>query len=129
MKKYLTTTRIFPILCVFIFLLMCISHTLGMALFGTAYFALLMGLYLLILCFRNPNLDKWLAMTDKTRQNRQLGLSIGNAIAVIAIGRATLELPEGSLSDMPIVFYSIFPVIIAALAFFVRRLTIKGSQQ
>ena len=129
MKKYLTSIWILFGLGVFVFALMCIDHTLGIALFGTVYFTILMGLYLLILSFRNPNLDKWLSITDKTKQNRQLGLSFGNAIAVIAIGRATLELPENSLSDLPIVFYCILPIIIAAIAFFVRRLTLKGTQK
>lgn len=129
MKKHLITIWLLFGLCVFVFALMCISHTLGIALFGAVYFTLVMGLYLLILSVRNPNLDKWLSITDKTRQNRQLGLAFGNAIAVMAIGRATLELPEASLSEMPIWFYSILPIIVAALAFFVRRLTIKGRQQ
>ena len=39
----------------------------------------------------------------------------------------TLNLPREALSDIFVVLYAILPVFIAVVAFFVRRLIVKGK--
>ena len=76
--------------------------TMDINLFGAGYVTSLLAIYLIIISIGNPDYQKmwW----------------------------ASLDLPRESLSDISVVLYSSLPVFIAVVAFFVRRLIVKGKQ-
>ena len=76
--------------------------TMDIILFGAGYVTSLLAIYLIIISIGNPDYQKkcW----------------------------ASLDLPRESLSDSSVVLYASLTVFIAVVAFFVRRLIVKGKQ-
>ena len=126
MKKILS-----PILVLAIFFLWLFSTretTMDIALFGAGYVTLFLAIYLTILSIGNPDYQKmwWYISEDMTpEQNR--GFTIGNFLLCMSVCWASLNLPRESLSDISVVLYASLPVFIAVVAFFVRRLIVKGK--
>ena len=103
MKKILS-----PIIALAVFFLLFLwlfstrETTIDITLFGAGYVTLLLAIYLGIINIGNPDYQKmWWASQD---------------------------LPRESLSDIYVVLYASLPVFIAVVAFFVRRLIVKGKQ-
>ena len=97
-------------------------------LFGAGYVTSLLAIYLTILSIGNPDYQKmwWYISEDMTsEQNR--GFTIGNFLLCMSVCWASLNLPRESLSDISVVLYASLPVFIAVVAFFVRRLIVKGK--
>ena len=129
MKKIL-----FPIIALaafFLFFLWLFSTretTMDINLFGAGYVTLLLAIYVTIISIGNPDYHKmwWYISEDMTpEQNR--GFTIGNFLLCMSVCWASLNLPRESLSDIFVVLYASLPVFIAVVAFFVRRLIVKGK--
>lgn len=129
MKKIL-----FPIIALAVFFLFFLwlfstrETTMDITLFGAGYVTSLLAIYLIIISIGNPDYQKmwWVIPEDMTaRQSR--GFTIGNFLLCISVCWASLNLPRESLSDISVVLYASLPVFIAVVAFFVRRLIVKGK--
>ena len=102
--------------------------TMDINLFCAGYVTSLLAIYLTILSIGNPDYQKmwWYISEDMTpEQNR--GFTIGNFLLCMSVCWASLNLPRESLSDISVVLYASLPVFIAVVAFFVRRLIVKGK--
>ena len=129
MKKILSPILVLAIFfLIFLWLFSTRETTMDIALFGAGYVTLLLVIYLTILSIGNPDYQKmwWYISEDMTpEQNR--GFTIGNFLLCMSVCWASLNLPRESLSDISVVLYSSLPVFIAVVAFFVRRLIVKGK--
>ena len=129
MKKILSP--IIALAAFFLFFLWLFSTretTMDINLFGAGYVTSLLAIYLTILSIGNPDYQKmwWYISEDMTpEQNRRF--TIGNFLLCMSVCWASLNLPRESLSDISIVLYASLPVFIAVVAFFVRRLIVKGK--
>ena len=130
MKKILSPILVLTIFfLIFLWLFSTRETTMDINLFGAGYVTLLLAIYLTILSIGNPDYQKmwWYISEDMTpEQNR--GFTIGNFLLCMSVCWASLNLPRESLSDISVVLYSSLPVFIAVVAFFVRRLIVKGKQ-
>ena len=102
--------------------------TMDINLFCAGYVTSLLAIYLTILSIGNPDYQKmwWYISEDMTpEQNR--GFTIGNFLLCMSVCWASLDLPRESLSDISVVLYSSLPVFVVVVAFFVRRLIVKGK--
>ena len=129
MKKIL-----FPIIALaafFLFFLWLFSTretTMDINLFGAGYVTLLLSIYLIISSIGNPDYQKmWWVIPDDVTPKQRWGFSVGNFLICMTVCWASLDLPRESLSDISVVLYASFPVFVAAVAFIVRRLTVKGK--
>ena len=129
MKKFLS-----PIIALAVFFLLFLwlfstrETTMDITLFGAGYVTLLLAIYLGIISIGNPDYQKmwWYISEDMTpEQNR--GFTIGNFLLCISVCWASLNLPRESLSDISVVLYASLPVFVVVVAFFVRRLIVKGK--
>ena len=129
MKKIL-----FPIIALAVFFLIFLwlfstrETTMDINLFGAGYVTLLLAIYLGIIGIGNPDYQKmwWYISEDMTpEQNR--GFAIGNFLLCMSVCWASLNLPRESLSDISVVLYASLPVFVVVVAFFVRRLIVKGK--
>ena len=103
--------------------------TMDINLFGAGYVTSLLAIYLTILSIGNPDYQKiWWIIPDDVTPKQRWGFSIGNFLLCMTVCWASLNLPRESLSDISVVLYSSLPVFIAVVAFFVRRLIVKGKQ-
>ena len=101
---------------------------MDITLFGAGYVTLLLATYLGIISIGNPDYQKmWWVIPDNVTPKQRWGFSVGNFLICITVCWASLDLPRESLSDISVVLYASLPVFIAVVAFFVRRLIIKGK--
>ena len=130
MKKILSP--IIALAAFFLFFLWLFSTretTMDINLFGAGYVTSLLAIYLTILSIGNPDYQKiWWIIPDDVTPKQRWGFSIGNFLLCMTVCWASLNLPRESLSDISVVLYSSLPVFIAVVAFFVRRLIVKGKQ-
>ena len=130
MKKILSP--IIALAAFFLFFLWLFSTretTMDINLFGAGYATLLAAIYLMILGIGNPDYSKmWWSIPDDATPKQRWGFSIGNFLLTMTVCWASLDLPRESLSDISIILYASLPVFIAVVAFFVRRLIVKGKQ-
>ena len=129
MKKILSPILVLTIFfLIFLWLFSTRETTMDINLFGAGYVTLLLAIYLTILSIGNPDYQKmwWYISEDMTpEQNR--GFTIGNFLLCMSVCWASLDLPRESLSDISVVLYSSLPVFVVVVAFFVRRLIVKGK--
>ena len=129
MKKILSP--IIALAAFFLFFLWLFSTretTMDINLFGAGYVTLLLAIYVTIISIGNPDYHKmwWYISEDMTpEQNR--GFTIGNFLLCMSVCLVSIELPHESISDISVVLYASLPVFIAVVAFFVRRLIVKGK--
>ena len=130
MKKFITPTLVLIGFFALIYaILSSTDHANNIALFGAGYAAFLVAIYTLIYSIKNPtySYSMWRGLPDDATPAQHWGFSIGNFLTCMTVCWSTFELPEESLSDISIVHYASFPVFIAVVAFFVRRLIVKGK--
>lgn len=130
MKKFITPILVLIGFFAFIYaILASTDHANNIALFGAGYAAFLVAIYTLIYSIKNPtySYSMWRGLPDDATPAQHWGFGIGNFLTCMTVCWSTLELPEESLSDISIVHYASFPVFIAVVAFFVRRLIVKGK--
>mgnify|MGYP003447166015 FL=1 len=113
---------------IFLWMFSSRETTRDINLFGAGYVTSLLAIYLTILSICNPDYQKmwWYISEDMTpEQNR--GFAIGNFLLCMSVCWASLNLPRESLSDISVVLYASLPVFVTVVAFFVRRLIVKGK--
>ena len=129
MKKILS-----PIIALAVFFLLFLwlfskrETTMDITLFGAGYVTLLLAIYLGIISIGNPDYQKmWWVIPDDVTQKQRWGFSVGNFLICMTVCWASFDLPRESLSDISVVLYASLPLFIAVVAFFVRRLIVKGK--
>ena len=101
---------------------------MDISLFGAGYVTLLLAIYLTIISISNPDYQKiWWYIPEHVTPKQRWGLYIGNFLLCMTVCWASLDLPRESLSDISVVLYASLPVFVAMVAFFVRRLIVKGK--
>ena len=129
MKKILSPILVLAIFfLIFLWLFSARETTMDIALFGAGYVTLLLAIYLTILSIGNPDFQKiWWYIPEDVTPKQRWSLSIGNFLLCMTVCWASLDLPRKSFSDISVVLYASLPVFVAMVAFFVRRLIIKGK--
>ena len=129
MKKILSPIIVLVIFfLIFLWLFSTRETTMDIALFGAGYVTLLLAIYLTILSIGNPDFQKiWWYIPEHVTPKQRWGLYIGNFLLCMTVCWASLDLPRESLSDISVVLYASLPVFVAMVAFFVRRLIVKGN--
>ena len=128
MKKFVG-----PILVIigwFIFMYLGLSsteRTREIALMGAGYSALLCAIYVLIPAIKNPNYSMWWKLSDDVTTAERWGFTIANALACAAICSSSFQITKGDLSEISIVHLAAMPIVVAAIALFVRRLIVKHN--
>ena len=129
MEKILSPILVLAIFfLIFLWLFSTRETTMDINLFGAGYVTSLLAIYLTILSIGNPDYQKmwWYISEDMTpEQNR--GFTLGNFLLCMSVCLASLNLPRESLSDISVVLYASLPVFVVVVAFFVRRLIVKGK--
>ena len=129
MKKILSP--IIALAAFFLFFLWLFSTretTMDINLFGAGYVTLLLAIYVTIISIGNPDYHKmWWSISEDMTPEQNRGFTIGNFLLCMSVCLASIELPHESISDISAVLYAILPVFIAVVAFFVRRLIVKGK--
>lgn len=100
------------------------DRTTTIALVGAGYSALLVVIYFLILAIKNPNFNKWWSLPDDATRTEILA----NILICGAICGSPFQLPKEHLSEIPIVYFLIVPIVVAVIAYFVRRMIIKHNK-
>ena len=130
MKKILSP--IIALAAFFLFFLWLFSTretTMDINLFGAGYVTLLLAIYLTIISIGNTDYHKiWWFIPNDATPKQHWSFAAGNFLLCMTVCWASLNLPRESLSDISVVLYASFPVFVAAVAFIVRRLTVKGKQ-
>ena len=129
MKKILSPILVLAIFfLIFLWLFSTRETTMDIALFGAGYVTLLLAIYLTILSIGNPDFQKiWWYIPEDVTPKQRWNFSIGNFLLCMTVCWASLNLPRESLSDISVVLYSSLPVFVVVVAFFVRRLIVKGK--
>ena len=129
MKKIL-----FPIIALaafFLFFLWLFSTretTMDINLFGAGYITLLLAIYVTIISIGNPDYHKmWWSISEDMTPEQNRGFTIGNFLLCMSVCLVSIELPHESISDISVVLYASLPVFVVVVAFFVRRLIVKGK--
>ena len=105
------------------------DRTTQIALFGAAYSALLVAIYAFIPAIKNPNYSMWWSLPDDVTPGERWGFYIGNFLVCGAISCSSFQLlPQEHLSEMSIAYFAIVPVVVAVIAFFVRRIIMKHNK-
>ena len=104
------------------------DRTATIALVGAGYSALLVVIYFLILAIKNPNFNIWWSLPDNATRGDFLATYIANFLICGAICGSSFQLPKEHLSEIPIVYFSIVPIVVAVIAYFVRRIIIKHNK-
>lgn len=105
------------------------DRTTQIALSGAAYSALLVAIYAFIPAIKNPNYSMWWSLPDDVTPGERWGFYIGNFLVCGAISCSSFQLlPQEHLSEMSIAYFAIVPVVVAVIAFFVRRIIIKHNK-
>ena len=129
MKKILSP--IIALAAFFLFFLWLFSTretTMDITLFGAGYVTSLLAIYLIIISIGNPDYQKmWWVIPDDVTPKQRWGSSVGNFLLCMTVCLASLNLPRESLSDISVVLYASLPVFVVVVAFFVRRLIVKGK--
>ena len=129
MKKFLSPIIALAVFfLLFLWLLSTRETTMDITLFGAGYVTSLLAIYLIIISIGNPDYHKmWWSIPEDMTARQSRGFTIGNFLLCISVCWASLNLPRESLSDISVVLYASLPVFIAVVAFFVRRLIVKGK--
>ena len=129
MKKILSPIIVLVIFfLIFLWLFSTRETTMDISLFGAGYVTLLLAIYLTIISISNPDYQKiWWYIPEHVTPKQRWGLYIGNFLLCMTVCWASLDLPRESLSDISVVLYASLPVFVAMVAFFVRRLIVKGN--
>ena len=98
------------------------------ALVGAGYSTLLVVIYFLILAIKNPNFNIWWSLPDDATRAEILVTYIANVLICGAICGSSFQLPKEHLSEIPVVYFSIVPMVVAVIAYFVRRIIIKHNK-
>ena len=129
MKKILSP--IIALAAFFLFFLWLFSTretTMDINLFCAGNVTSLLAIYLTILSIGNPDYQiMWWYISEDMTPEQNRGFTIGNFLLCMSVCWASLNLPRESLSDIFVVLYASLPVFIAVVAFFVRRLIVKGK--
>ena len=104
------------------------DRTTTIALVGTGYAALLVAIYLLILAIKNPNFSIWWSLPDDVTRTEILATYIANFLVCGAICGSSFQLPKEHLSEIPIVYFATVPIVVAVIAYFVRRIILKHNK-
>ena len=105
------------------------DRTTQIALFGAAYSALLVAIYAFIPAIKNPNYSMWWSLPDDVTPGERWGFYVGNFLVCGAISCSSFQLlPQEHLSEMSIAYFAIVPVVVAVIAFFVRRIIIMHNK-
>ena len=104
------------------------DRTTTIALVGAGYSALLVVIYFIILAIKNPNFNIWWSLPDDATRTEILATYIANFLICGAICGSSFQLPKEHLSEIPIVYFSIVPIVVAVIAYFVRRIIIKHNK-
>ena len=104
------------------------DRTATIALVGAGYSALLVVIYFLILAIKNPNFNIWWSLPDNATRGDFLATYIANFLICGAICGSSFQLPKEHISEIPIVYFSIVPMVVAVIAYFVRRIIIKHNK-
>lgn len=129
MKKFIA-----PILVIIVFfaimyaVLASTGRTTTIALVGAGYSALLAVINFLILAINNPNFNIWWLLPDDATRAEILATYIANFLICGAIYVSPFQLPKEHLSEIPIVYFTIVPIVVAVIAYFVRRIIIKRNK-
>ena len=129
MKKILTPIVVLAIFFLFfLWLFSTRETTMDINLFGAGYVTSLLAIYLIIISIGNPDYHKmWWNISEDMTPEQNRGFTIGNFLICMSVCWASLNLPRESLSDISVVLYSSLPVFVVVVAFFVRRLIVKGK--
>ena len=98
------------------------------ALFGAGYSALLVAIYAFVPAIKNPNYSMWWSLPDDVTPGERWGFYLGNFLVCCAVSISLLQLPQEHLSEISIVYFATVPVVVAVIAFFVRRIIIKRNK-
>ena len=98
------------------------------ALFGAGYSTLLVSIYSFIPAIKNPSYSMWWSLPDDVTPGERWGFYIGNFLVCCAISISSLQLPQEHLSEISIAYFATVPVVVAVIAFFVRRIIIKRNK-
>ena len=130
MKKILSPIIVLTIFFLFfLWLFSTRETTMDINLFGAGYVTLLLATYLTIISIGNTDYHKiWWFVPEDATPKQHWSFAAGNFLLCMTVCWASLNLPRESLSDISVVLYASFPVFVAAVAFIVRRLTVKGKQ-
>ena len=104
------------------------DRTTQIALFGAAYSALLVAIYVFIPAIKNPNCSMWWSLPEDVTPGERCGFYIGNFLVCCAISISSLQLPQEHLSEISIAYFATVPVGVAVIAFFVRRIIVKRNK-
>lgn len=104
------------------------DRTAQIALFGAGYSALLVAIYAFIPAIKNPNYSMWWSLPDDATSKERLGTYIANFLVCGAISISSFQLPQEHLSEMSIAYFAIVLVVVAVIAFFVRRIIVKRNK-
>ena len=129
MKKILSP--IIALAAFFLFFLWLFSTretTMDINLFGAGYVTLLLAIYVTIISIGNPDYHKmWWSISEDMTPEQNRGFTIGNFLLCMSVCLVSIELPHESISDISVVLYASLPVFVVVVAFFVRRLIVKGK--
>ncbi len=104
------------------------DRTTTIALIGAGYTALLLAIYAFIPAIKNPNYSMWWSLPDDATGNERLGAYIANFLVCGAICGSSFQLPKEHISEISTVYFAIVPIVVAVIAFFVRRLMVKHNK-
>ena len=104
------------------------DRTTQIALFGAGYSTLLVLIYSFIPAIKNPNYSMWWSLPDDVTPGERWGFYIGNFLVCCAISISSVQLPQEQLSEISIAYFATVPVVVAVIAFFVRRIIVKRNQ-
>ena len=104
------------------------DRTTTIALVGAGYSALLVVICFLILAIKNPNFSIWWSLPDDATRAEILATYIANFLICAAICGSSFQLPKEHLSEIPIVYFATVPIVVAVIAYFVRRIIIKHNK-
>ena len=128
MKKFVAPIIVIIGFFLFMFaVLASTDRTTTIALFGAGYSAFLVAIYVLIPAIKNPNYSMWWSLPDNVTPTERWGTSLANFLVCGAICSSSFQLPRELLSEISIAYFATVPIIVAAIACFVRRLIVKHN--
>ena len=97
------------------------------ALFGAGYSALLLAIYAFIPAIKNPSYSMWWSLPDDVTPAERWGFYTGNFLVSGAVCCSSFQIPKDSFSEISIVYFAVVPVVVAMIAYFLRRIIVKRN--
>ena len=129
MKKFIVPiVAILGLFLVVFVVLASTDRTTTAALFGAGYSAFLMAIYALIPAIKNPSYSMWWSLPDDVTPAERWGFYIGNFLVCGAVYSSSFQISKDSFSEISIVYFVVVPVVVAIIAYFVRRIIVKRNK-